>query len=74
MSMLPTYCPRKAELIEQVRKAISELMLIHDDEMKALQAEDFELLDQLRVKLKASREHKAGLIDLYRDHVHQHGC
>jgi hypothetical protein len=50
------------------------LMAIHNDEVTALLNEDFDRITKLRIKLQAARERKAGLIELYRDHVTSHGC
>jgi hypothetical protein len=40
----------------------------------ALLAEDFERIADLRRTLQAARDHKASLIELYREHVTSHGC
>jgi hypothetical protein len=61
-------------LLEDVRTAMNELTAIHDTELAVLLSEDFERLEHVRVRLKAARELKASLIDLYRDHVLSHGC
>lgn len=53
---------------------MGELMAIHNSEVVALLAEDFVVLAELRTRLKAAREKKAGLIDLYREHVESHRC
>lgn len=53
---------------------MNELTAIHDTELAVLLSEDFERLEHVRVRLKAARELKASLIDLYRDHVLSHGC
>ena len=53
---------------------MGELMDIHNSEVIALLAEDFTMLTDLRNKLQAARKRKAGLIDLYREHVESHGC
>ena len=47
---------------------------IHNEEVAALLREDFDGIAQLRTKLQAAREHKASLIELYREHVTSHGC
>jgi len=53
---------------------MGELMDIHNREVVALLAEDFELLAQLRATLQRARERKAVLIDLYKEHLESHGC
>ena len=53
---------------------MGELMEIHNGEVVALLAEDFVTLAELRSQLQAARKRKAGLIDLYREHVESHGC
>ena len=67
-------CARKLAILEDVRTAMHELMAIHDTELAVLLAEDFERLDHVRARLKTVRDHKAGLIELYREHVTSHGC
>jgi hypothetical protein len=67
-------CPRKLVLLQDVQRAMGELMDIHNSEVIALLAEDFTMLTDLRNKLQAARKRKAGLIDLYREHVESHGC
>ena len=67
-------CPRKLILLQDVQKAMGELMEIHNGEVVALLAEDFVTLAELRSQLQAARKRKAGLIDLYREHVESHGC
>jgi hypothetical protein len=67
-------CSRKMALLGDVRAAMGALMSIHNDEVTALLNEDFDRITELRTKLKAAREHKASLIELYREHVISHGC
>ena len=67
-------CPRKLILLQDVQRAMGELMEIHNGEVVALLVEDFVMLAELRTKLQAARKRKAGLIDLYREHVESHGC
>jgi hypothetical protein len=67
-------CARKIALLNDVRAAMDALMLIHSDEVTALLNEDFDRITELRIKLQTARERKAGLIELYRDHVTSHGC
>ena len=67
-------CPRKQTLLEDVKAAIAELIAIHDEEVAALLAEDFDGVANLKVKLQQARERKVNLIELYREHVISHGC
>jgi hypothetical protein len=67
-------CQRKLALLKEVQNAMGELMAIHNAEVAALLIEDFDGIADLRSKLQAARANKAGLIDLYRDHVIEHGC
>ena len=53
---------------------MGDLMEIHNSEVVALLAEDFNNLKDLRSKLQSVRDRKAVLIDLYREHVESHGC
>ena len=67
-------CARKTALLADVQAAMGALMSIHNDEVTALLNEDFDRITELRIKLQTVRERKAGLIELYRDHVTSHGC
>jgi hypothetical protein len=67
-------CARKMELLKDIQFAMGELMAIHNNEVVALLAEDFDAITDLRGKLQAARHHKASLIELYREHVISHGC
>jgi hypothetical protein len=67
-------CARKVELLADIQIAMGELMAIHNSEVVALLAEDFEKITELRKTLQSARTHKAGLIELYREHVTSHGC
>jgi hypothetical protein len=67
-------CPRKMALQADVQAAMGALMSIHNDEVAALLNEDFDRITELTEKLKSARERKAGLIELYREHVTSHGC
>jgi hypothetical protein len=72
--MSKTECVRKVELLKDIQIAMGELMAIHNSEVVALLAEDFERIADLRRTLQAARDHKASLIELYREHVTSHGC
>jgi len=67
-------CARKTALLEEVQAAMGALMAIHNDEVAALLAGDFDKIAELRTKLSAARAHKASLIEMYREHVIGHGC
>jgi len=67
-------CARKTALLADVKAAMSELVAIHNAEFEALMREDFIDLDVLRARLRVARERKAGLIEIYREHVTSHGC
>lgn len=67
-------CARKMALLVDVQAAMGALMAIHNEEVAALLREDFDGIAQLKTKLQAAREHKASLIELYREHVISHGC
>jgi len=47
---------------------------IHNNEVVALLAEDFERVEQLKTMLHATRERKAKLMEDYREHVMGHQC
>ena len=67
-------CARKMALLKDIQTAMGELMAIHNNEVVALLVEDFEKINELRTTLQSARNHKAGLIELYREHVTSHGC
>jgi hypothetical protein len=67
-------CPRRAALLADIQAAMGELMGIHNNEVIALLAEDFDRIAELRSTLQAVRNRKANLIELYREHVTTHGC
>jgi len=67
-------CSRKLALLVEVQAAMGALMAIHNEEVAALLLEDFDSIAELRTKLQSARDHKASLIDLYREHVTSHGC
>lgn len=67
-------CPIKVEFLKDIQTAMGELMSIHNNEVVALLAEDFDRVTQLKTTLHAVRERKARLIELYREHVIGHCC
>ena len=67
-------CARKVALLADIQAAMGALMDIHNSEVVALFQEDFDRITELRAKLQAARNHKAGLIELYKEHVISHGC
>ena len=67
-------CPVKIEMLADIQAAMGELMSIHNNEVVALLAEDFDRLTKLRETLQAARDRKARLIEAYREHVISHDC
>jgi hypothetical protein len=67
-------CARKMALLQNIQVAMGELMAIHNHEVVALLAEDFDHIAELKGTLESARNRKAGLIELYREHVASHGC
>jgi hypothetical protein len=67
-------CARKLALLHDIKTAMSELMDIHNREMQALIAEDFTRAEDFSILLQSARSRKAELIELYREHVTNHGC
>ena len=67
-------CARKVALLADIQYAMGDLMAIHNSEVVALLAEDFDKITELRTKLQSARDRKAGLIELYKEHVTSHGC
>jgi hypothetical protein len=60
-------CTQKLALLTDGQTAMGELVAIHNQEVIALLAEDFDRIAALRSTLQAARNHKARLIDLYRE-------
>jgi len=69
-----TECAEKLDLLKDIQAAMGELMAIHNNEVVALLAEDFDQVAQLKTTLQAARDRKARLIESYREHVTSHGC
>jgi hypothetical protein len=67
-------CARKLALLHDIKTAMGELMDIHNREMQALIAEDFMRVGDFRTLLQSARSRKSELIELYREHVTNHGC
>lgn len=67
-------CPIKIELLKDIQTAMGELMAIHNNEVVALLAEDFDRVAHLKTTLQAVRARKARLIEEYREHVMGHCC
>ena len=74
LALAMSECPIKIELLKDIQTAMGELMSIHNNEVVALLAEDFERVAQLKTTLQAVRERKARLIEEYREHVMGHQC
>lgn len=64
----------KVAFMADIRAAMGSLMAIHNDEVEALSREDFDAIKELRKTLRTARDHKANLIELYREHVTSCGC
>ena len=67
-------CHIKIELLKDIQDAMGELTSIHNNEVIALLAEDFERVADLKKTPQAVRERKARLIEEYREHVMGHCC
>ena len=67
-------CPVKIDLLKDIQTAMGDLMSIHNNEVVALLAEDFERVAELKKTLQAVRERKARLIEDFREHVTGHQC
>ena len=67
-------CPIKVGLLKDIQTAMGDLMSIHNNEVIALLAEDFDRVADLKTTLQAVRERKARLIEEYREHVLGHAC
>jgi hypothetical protein len=67
-------CPIKVEFLKDNQSAMGELMAIHNNEVVALLAEDFERVAQPKTTLQPVRERKTRLIEEYREHVMGHCC
>ena len=67
-------CARKMALLRDIRKALADLMDIHNREIQALIGEDFTRVEDFATLLQSARSRKSELIELYREHVTNHGC
>jgi len=67
-------CARRLALLHDIRTAIAELMDVHNHEIQALIDEDFTRAEDFTTLLQSARSRKAELIELYRQHVKNHGC
>ena len=67
-------CPIKVEYLKDIQNAMGELMSIHNNEVIALLAEDFDRVAELKATLQVVRDRKARLIEEYREHVMAHCC
>jgi hypothetical protein len=67
-------CSRKAALAEDLRKAIAEVMAIHESEMASIMAGDFDERPAFNLRLEAARRQKDSIVELYKEHVTSHGC
>jgi hypothetical protein len=72
--MPKTECISKVAILKDIQAAMGDLMAIHNNEVVALLAEDFDQVAHLKTTLQAARDRKAKLIELYREHVTAHGC
>jgi hypothetical protein len=61
-------------LIEDIQTVIGEILRIHNLELEAVMRGDYTAREDSLVRLAQVREHKALLIQRYRQHVETHGC
>jgi hypothetical protein len=67
-------CARKVALLRDIRTAMGDLMDIHNQEILALIGEDFTRAEDFTILLESARSRKVELIELYREHIRNHGC
>ena len=67
-------CAYKRALAGAIKTAINELVKIHTDEFEAVLNGNYGTSAVIHDRLRTAREHKALLIERYRDHVTVHGC
>jgi len=67
-------CPHKQILIDDIKAVISEILKLHTNEFEAMLNGDFSMAPDTQERLRMAREHKAQLMERYREHVTSHGC
>jgi hypothetical protein len=73
-SVPPDECAHKRILMAEIKAVISEILKVHTDEFDAVVDGNYDTGPATAERLMVAREHKALLIERYRDHVLEHGC
>jgi hypothetical protein len=61
-------------LANDIQAAIGAILEIHNREFEAVLKGDFTTGEETLNRLKQARQHKALLIERYRQHILSHGC
>ena len=67
-------CANKLLLIADIKAAINDLLKIHTEEFEAVLNGNYDTSSVTEERLRKAREHKALLMERYREHVIGHGC
>ena len=70
----PKECAYKLLLVDDIRAAITEILKLHTDELEAVLSGDYSTSVSTAERLRIAREHKALMIERYRNHLLEHGC
>jgi len=68
------YCTTKDLLMEQIKTAVSVLLVTHQQELEAVLRGDFATVKSAQGQLKIRTRTKMLLIERYRQHLSEHGC
>jgi len=67
-------CATKDLLIEQIKTAVSVLLVTHQQELEAVLGGDFAAVKSAQGRLTICTRTKILLIERYRQHLSEHGC
>ncbi len=70
----PNPCSERSRLFAEFKGIHQRLMGIHNAKMRAVLAEDFTRLEQLRAELVEVRERRDKVADALQLHLREHGC
>ena len=67
-------CHERSRLFADFKSTHQRLMQIHDAKMRAVLAEDFTMLEQLRAELVEIRKRRDEVAEALQLHLREHGC
>lgn len=69
-----TGCAEKQQLVDQIKRAVGEIVFIHAQEVDALLRGDLTTDETFQDRLQTARELKALLVERLRNHLAVHRC